>query len=121
MAAATLATRGAAARRRPVRGGGCEEPPRLWGDDPPVPETRPASPGPTAQAVRSAAAPALVATPPAPVLGATLADRVADSWETLVSADECSCLLCGEAMVPRWSAGAGVVGGRCGGCGTTLE
>ena len=31
------------------------------------------------------------------------------------------CPVCAGSLQPRWSAGAGVVGGRCGDCGTTLE
>lgn len=103
MASATLTTSGST-RRRP-RGADCDEG-RLFGDE----------------AVSVAApAPAPVAAPVAPAASITLADRLADAWEGLVSGRAASCLVCGSEMAPRWSAGAGVVGGRCGGCGTTLE
>jgi len=51
----------------------------------------------------------------------TLDDRVSDLWRGLAASTAVSCPLCAAEMEPRWSAGAGVVGGRCGGCGTTLE
>lgn len=51
----------------------------------------------------------------------TLEDLLDATWTQLGEAGGSACLACGEVMAPRWSAGAGVVGGRCGGCGSTLE
>jgi hypothetical protein len=45
---------------------------------------------------------------------------VADAWEGLATDAPVACLLCGGAMVPRYAAGAGVVGGRCESCGSSL-
>ena len=40
---------------------------------------------------------------------------------TVVAGAAADCPVCAGPMQPRWSAGAGVVGGRCADCGTTLE
>jgi hypothetical protein len=53
--------------------------------------------------------------------GPTLDDLVAGAWEGLLAGATADCLVCGTPLAPRHSAGAGVVGGRCGGCGTTLS
>jgi len=53
--------------------------------------------------------------------GATLEDLVAGSWEALVSGAAAACPSCGAGLRPRWSAGAGVVGGHCDGCGADLR
>jgi len=108
MSPATLPDRatasGPARRRRQPRGGGCDEPPRLFGDEPVAASARAAAPAAT------------------PRTAATLADAVADAWNGLAAAaGPVPCLACGAEMGPRWSAGAGVVGGRCAGCGTTIE
>ena len=50
-----------------------------------------------------------------------LGDAVDSAWSALEAGFPAACLLCGDAMRPRWSAGAGVVGGRCPDCGTNLE
>ena len=52
--------------------------------------------------------------------GPTLDDLVAGAWEGLLAGAPAACVVCGSATEPRYSAGAGVVGGRCGGCGSTL-
>jgi hypothetical protein len=52
--------------------------------------------------------------------GPTLDDLVAGAWEGLLAGAPADCIACGEPLTPRHSAGAGVVGGRCGGCGTAL-
>ena len=52
--------------------------------------------------------------------GPTLDDLVAGAWEGLLAGAPAACVACGAPMTARHSAGAGVVGGRCGGCGTTL-
>jgi hypothetical protein len=104
-------------RRRAPRGAAaCEEPPRLWGDEPvtaPAAVVAPAAPAPTASPV----------SPPGPTTpaGVTLDDLVSEGWAGLAAAGSIACPICAGAMSPRWSAGAGVVGGRCGDCGTTLE
>ena len=51
----------------------------------------------------------------------TLAEAVDGAWSALDSGFASDCLLCGGAVHPRWSAGAGVVGGRCSSCGTDLD
>lgn len=53
--------------------------------------------------------------------GPTLDDLVAGAWEGLLTGAPAECLVCGTQLAPRHSAGAGVVGGRCGGCGSTLS
>jgi hypothetical protein len=50
----------------------------------------------------------------------TLDDVIAGAWETLRGGAATTCPVCGGELAPRYSAGAGVVGGRCGGCGSTL-
>ena len=52
---------------------------------------------------------------------ASLADVVGDVWSTVAAGASAECPVCTGVMHPRWSAGAGVVGGRCEDCGTTLE
>jgi hypothetical protein len=39
----------------------------------------------------------------------------------LLAGAPADCLVCGTPLTPRHSAGAGVVGGRCGGCGSTVS
>jgi len=51
----------------------------------------------------------------------SLEEAFASRWSALVSGFTADCLLCGGTVHPRWSAGAGVVGGRCGSCGTEVE
>ena len=53
--------------------------------------------------------------------GPTLDDLVAGAWEGLLAGAPADCPACGAAMSPRHSAGAGIVGGRCGGCGSSLS
>jgi hypothetical protein len=50
--------------------------------------------------------------------GLTLDDAIVGVWEGLVARATVACPLCGGALQPRLDGGA--VGGRCGGCGTTL-
>jgi hypothetical protein len=52
--------------------------------------------------------------------GPTLDDLAAGAWEGLLAGAPADCLVCGTPLTPRQSAGAGVVGGRCEGCGSTL-
>ncbi len=53
--------------------------------------------------------------------GPTLDDLVAGVWEGLLAGAPADCPACGTVIAPRHSAGAGIVGGRCGGCGTSLS
>jgi hypothetical protein len=53
--------------------------------------------------------------------GPTLDDLVAGVWEGLLAGAPTDCPACGTVMSPRHSAGAGIVGGRCGGCGSSLS
>ncbi len=102
------------ARRRHPRGA-CDDPPRLWGEEPsPVARTAPESPASLPAEEESAAA-------GAPSRARTLDDLIAGAWDGLIAAGPVACPVCAAPMTPRWSAGAGVVGGRCGGCGSTLE
>jgi hypothetical protein len=53
--------------------------------------------------------------------GATLDDLLSEAWEGLTAAvSSTACPVCHGELVPRWSAGAGVVGGRCRDCGSEL-
>ena len=56
----------------------------------------------------------------ATVGGRTLEDLVSGAWHTLLTGAAAECLSCGAQLHPRHSAGAGVVGGRCDGCGAGL-
>lgn len=81
----------------------------------------PAAPAPAAAAAPApAAAPETATTARAHRHGPTLDDLVAGAWEGLLAGAPAECLVCGTALTPRHSAGAGIVGGRCGGCGTTV-
>lgn len=51
--------------------------------------------------------------------GPTLDDAIVGAWEGLAARVVVACLLCGGALRPHASPDA--VGGRCGGCGTTLD
>ena len=55
--------------------------------------------------------------------GATLDEVLSGAWDGLSSAAASStaCPVCAGALAPRWSAGAGVVGGRCRDCGSELS
>jgi hypothetical protein len=55
------------------------------------------------------------------ISGPTLDELVSGLWSELLAGDTATCPACGAAaMQPRHSAGAGVVGGRCGACDATL-
>lgn len=43
------------------------------------------------------------------------------AWAGLTAGAPIACPMCDAVMEPRWSAGAGAVGGRCHGCGTELS
>jgi hypothetical protein len=74
-----------------------------------------------------AAAAAVVATPapaPQPVAapaGITLDAAVTTLWDRLSAGAQTACPVCEAPMEARHSAGAGVVGGRCRSCGSTLS
>jgi hypothetical protein len=51
----------------------------------------------------------------------TLADALGEAWAAVGTGVTTECPVCTGSLEPRWSAGAGVVGGRCGDCGATLE
>ena len=51
----------------------------------------------------------------------TLADALGEAWAAIGTGAATECPVCAGSLQPRWSAGAGVVGGRCGDCGATLE
>jgi len=51
----------------------------------------------------------------------TLEALVTDAWDAVAAGAAAECPVCAGPMQPRWSAGAGAVGGRCEDCGTTLE
>ena len=50
----------------------------------------------------------------------TLEDLVIETWAGLRADAPAACPICDSVMEPRWSAGAGVVGGRCRQCGTEM-
>jgi hypothetical protein len=53
---------------------------------------------------------------------ATLDDVLSAAWEGLsAAASSTACPVCQGELAPRWSAGAGVVGGRCRDCGSELS
>jgi len=85
----------------------------------------PPAPAPVEPAECAAPAPAPVAEPATSASahghGPTLDDLVAGAWEGLLAGAPAECLVCGTALTPRHSAGAGIVGGRCGGCGSTVS
>jgi hypothetical protein len=98
-------------RRRAPRGAACDESPRLWADEPLALATVPAL-----------AEPAVLAAPLTPPSSAgSLDELISSAWAGLGAEAPVACPVCSATMTPRWSAGAGVVGGRCGGCGSTLE
>src|SRR5215217_216209 len=113
-------------RRRPRRAPRRTEKPReqesLFAAAAPAPAREAAAPAATANTapVRPAEAPESDTTASARRQGPTLDDLVAGAWEGLLAGAPASCVVCGTAMHPRHSAGAGIVGGRCGGCGSTL-
>jgi hypothetical protein len=86
---------------------------------PAAPVAGPAVPA-VPQAPAPAAAPEAENTARAHRHGPTLDDLVAGAWEGLLAGAPADCLVCGTPLTPRHSAGAGIVGGRCGGCGSSI-
>jgi hypothetical protein len=61
---------------------------------------------------------------PAPVALAavlTLDDVLLGAWNAVATGAASACPICQGELRPRWSAGAGAVGGRCQDCGTLLD
>ncbi|HKH16227.1 MAG TPA: hypothetical protein VKA57_01780 [Solirubrobacteraceae bacterium] len=51
----------------------------------------------------------------------TLDDLLSGAWQGLRAGSSAACPVCQGELEPRWSAGAGVVGGRCRDCGSELS
>jgi hypothetical protein len=51
----------------------------------------------------------------------TLDDLLSGAWQGLTAASSAACPVCQGELEPRWSAGAGVVGGRCRDCDSELS
>ena len=51
----------------------------------------------------------------------TLDELIVGVWEGLAAHRIVACPVCGEEMEPEYGAHARPIGGRCGGCGTTLS
>ena len=122
---AVMTPRRARRGRRGARPAGPSGQPALFGAGS-APAVAPAPPTPEPPAEVRAAAVAAPAAEPTPTAsarrhGPTLDDLVAGAWEGLLAGAPADCLVCGAPMAPRHSAGAGIVGGRCGGCGTTVS
>ena len=64
---------------------------------------------------------ATLAAPPLHMRTPTLADVMSEAWSAIGTGVATECPVCAGSLLPRWSAGAGVVGGRCSDCGATLE
>jgi len=52
---------------------------------------------------------------------ATLDELLSGAWEGVCAASTAVCPVCAGELAPRWSAGAGIVGGRCRDCGSELR
>ena len=76
-------------------------------------------------AARAVAAPEVAPRPrvlaPAVAPVRTLDGLLMDTWSAVSSGTTAVCPMCSGAMRPRWSAGAGAVGGRCADCGTIAD
>jgi len=59
--------------------------------------------------------------PAAAAAGPTLDDLLTGTWSRLSAGVETACPVCAGELAPRWSAGAGIVGGRCRDCGSELS
>jgi hypothetical protein len=117
--------RGRRTRPLPAPGGqpalfGAGAPPAVAPVEPGEPAAVPVTPG-AAEPTTTVPAAEPAATARAHRHGPTLDDLVAGAWEGLLAGAHADCLVCGSALTPRHSAGAGVVGGRCGTCGTTVS
>jgi hypothetical protein len=54
------------------------------------------------------------------IAGPTLDAAITSLWTSLTRSEPATCPVCSSPMVPRESASAGVVGGHCRSCGSTL-
>jgi hypothetical protein len=116
--------------RARARGRASYRQPSLFGQvvAPPRPSSQPAPAPAPARAREDAVEAAMfdVPTTDAPgaeaavVTGPTLDEAISELWTGLLASEPGGCPACGSAMVPRHSAAAGVVGGRCTGCSATL-
>ena len=85
------------------------------------PLTAPATPRPEREPDLDSGGTAVAAAAPATIAGPTLDEAISGLWGELRRGDTATCPACGAAaMQPRHTAGAGVVGGRCGSCDATL-
>jgi hypothetical protein len=66
-------------------------------------------------------APVPVKEPAAEPGGATLDDLLTGTWGRLTAGVATACPVCEGELAPRWSAGSGIVGGRCVDCGSELS
>ena len=66
-------------------------------------------------------APEPVVEPAAAASGPTLDDVLTGTWDRLTAGVATACPVCTGELSPRWSAGAGIVGGRCRDCGSDLS
>ena len=66
-------------------------------------------------------APEPAAEPAAGASGPTLDDLLTGTWDRLTGGVATTCPVCSGELSPSWSAGAGIVGGRCGDCGSELS
>lgn len=78
------------------------------------------SPAVQDESTAPAPAPAAAGDDALAVAASTLDEAITALWGGLLAGEAAPCPACGAAMEPRASAGAGMVGGRCGGCATTL-
>ncbi len=86
------------------------------------PAARAEAPAPVAEA--PAAVPVVEAAAPAPVALVavpTLDEVLAGAWTAVSAGATADCPICRGEVRPRWSAGAGAVGGRCRDCGTLVD
>ena len=74
----------------------CERAPRLFPDTVPAPPRARARQGARGRPRRP-----------------TLDDLLTGTWERLTAGVATACPVCEGELAPRWSAGAGIVGGRC--------
>lgn len=91
------------------------EPAARRGNPKPAPAPPPVEPAP-------AVMPEPATWPGANGQGRSLDDLLSETWEGLSIGDApAACPVCDGELVRRWSAGAGVVGGRCRDCGSELS
>jgi hypothetical protein len=59
--------------------------------------------------------------PPVDETAPTLDDVISRAWEVLRADVPAACPACGGELVPQASAQGGIIGGRCGSCGSALS